>query len=114
MGVVFPKIQPKEPKVHQDSPSTQIAALRGSKDLILEFWAPWCEPCKRIMPEVDRFAALHPEVSVIKVNVDVERELVAQWEVRTIPVMVYVPAKGAPRSLMGFARAEEIARKFLG
>lgn len=66
-----------------------------------------------MMPEVDRFAVLHPEVAVVKINVDTERELVAEWEIRSIPIIVYVPARGTPRSLMGFARAEEIARKFL-
>jgi len=100
--------------MHQDSPSTQIAALRGSKALLLEFWAPWCEPCKRTMPEVDRFAALNPDVAVIKINVDVEKDLTAQWEVRTIPMMVYVPVEGGPRQIMGFTRAEEIEKKIRG
>ena len=100
--------------MHQDSPSTQIAALRGSKDLLLEFWAPWCEPCKRTMPEVDRFAALNPQVEVIKINVDVEKDLTTQWEVRTIPMMIYIPVDGAPRQIMGFTRAEELARKIAG
>lgn len=100
--------------MHQDSPSTQIAALRGSKDLLLEFWAPWCEPCKRTMPEVDRFAALNPDITVIKVNVDTERALITEWEVRTIPMMVYVPADGAPRAIIGFTRAEDIEKKIRG
>ena len=97
--------------MHQDSPQARIDALRGSKALLLEFWAPWCEPCKRTMPEVDRFAALNPHVEVIKINVDVDRDLINQWEVRTIPMMIYIPVVGAPRQIMGFARAEEIARK---
>lgn len=100
--------------MHQDSPSTIIEALRGSKPLLLEFWAPWCEPCKRTMPEVDRFAALNPQVEVVKINVDVERALTTEWEVRTIPMMVYVPVDGAPRAILGFTRAEEIARKIAG
>jgi len=97
--------------MHQDSPSTIIEALRGSKPLLLEFWAPWCEPCRRTMPEVDRFAALNPHVEVIKINVDVDRDVTAQWEVRTIPMMVYIPVVGGPRQIMGFIRAEDIARK---
>lgn len=100
--------------MHPDSPSTIIEALRGSKPLLLEFWAPWCEPCKRTMPEVDRFAALNPQVEVVKINVDVERALTTKWEVRTIPMMVYVPVDGAPRAILGFTRAEEIARKIAG
>jgi thioredoxin-like negative regulator of GroEL len=63
------------------------------------------------MPEVDRFAALNPHVEVIKINVDVDRDVTAQWEVRTIPMMVYIPVVGGPRQIMGFIRAEDIARK---
>jgi thioredoxin-like negative regulator of GroEL len=66
------------------------------------------------MPEVDRFAALNPQVEVVKINVDVERALTTEWEVRTIPMMVYVPGDGAPRAILGFTRAEEIARKIAG
>jgi thioredoxin-like negative regulator of GroEL len=66
------------------------------------------------MPEVDRFAALNPQVEVVKINVDVERALTNEWEVRTIPMMVYVPVDGAPRQIIGFIRAEEIARKIAG
>jgi thioredoxin-like negative regulator of GroEL len=66
------------------------------------------------MPEVDRFAALNPQVEVVKINVDVERSLTNQWEVRTIPMMIYIPVDGAPRQIMGFTRAEEIARKIAG
>ena len=73
-----------------------------------------CEPCKRTMPEVDRFAALNPDITVIKVNVDIERALTNEWEVRTIPMMIYVPVDGAPRAILGFTRAEEIARKIAG
>lgn len=100
--------------MHQDSPSTQIKALRGSTALLLEFWAPWCEPCKRTMPEVDRFAAHNPDITVIKVNVDTERALTTEWEVRTIPMMVYVPVDGAPRAIMGFIKAEDIEKKIRG
>jgi thioredoxin-like negative regulator of GroEL len=66
------------------------------------------------MPEVDRFAALNPDITVIKVNVDTERDLTNQWEVRTIPMMVYVPVEGGPRQIMGFIRAEDIEKKIRG
>jgi thioredoxin-like negative regulator of GroEL len=66
------------------------------------------------MPEVDRFAAHNPDITVIKVNVDTERALTTEWEVRTIPMMVYVPADGAPRAILGFTRAEDIEKKIRG
>jgi thioredoxin 1 len=97
--------------MHQDSPSTQISALRGSKALLLDFWAPWCQPCKVIAPEIERFAAANPHIEIVKINVDNEHALVKEWEVRTVPMLVYVPVSGAPRGIPGVVRAEELARR---
>ena len=57
--------------------------------LLVDFWAPWCGPCRIMAPEFDRAAALlEPSVRLVKVNVDEEPALAQRFQVRSIPSLV--------------------------
>lgn len=63
----------------------QHEVLESEKLVLLDFWAPWCGPCRMLGPIVDEIAAEHPEIKVAKVNVDEEPELANQFQVVSIP-----------------------------
>ena len=66
----------------------QELVLNGDREVLLDFWAPWCGPCRMVSPIVDEIAQERQDILVGKVNVDEEMELAAQFQVMSIPTLV--------------------------
>lgn len=63
----------------------QREVLESEKPVLLDFWAPWCGPCRMVVPIVDEIARENPDIKVVKVNVDEEAELARKFGVMSIP-----------------------------
>ena len=66
----------------------QELVLNGDREVLLDFWAPWCGPCRMVSPIVDEIAQERQNILVGKVNVDEEMALAAQFQVMSIPTLV--------------------------
>ena len=66
----------------------QKEVIESDKPVLLDFWAPWCGPCRMVIPIVEEIAEENEHIKVCKVNVDEEAELANQFGVMSIPTLV--------------------------
>ena len=62
--------------------------LNSDKPVLMDFGAPWCGPCRMVVPLVEEIAEERSDIKVVKINVDEEQELAMQFGVMSIPTLV--------------------------
>ncbi|MCC8197854.1 MAG: thioredoxin, partial [Tannerellaceae bacterium] len=84
----------------------------GDKPCIIDFYADWCGPCKKVSPILTELAGVYKDDIVIyKINVDKEKELAATFGIQSIPTFLFIPAEGVPQVAMGALLREEFVKQ---
>jgi len=82
--------------------------LNSDKKVLVDFWASWCGPCKMIAPVVEGIANENNNIKVVKVNVDEEGELAAQYQIMSIPTLVVIENGEIVNKSVGLISKSEI------
>jgi thioredoxin 1 len=84
-------------------------AVISQNDLVLvDFYANWCGPCKMLAPSIEKLADEHPEVKVVKIDVDQEQALAMQYQVQSIPTLIVFKNGQAVSRQLGFIPYETL------
>lgn len=82
--------------------------LNSDKPVLLDFWAPWCAPCRMVLPIVEEIAGERSDIKVGKVNVDEQMALARQFKVMSIPTLVVMRNGQVVKKTTGALPKEEI------
>ena len=74
--------------VNIDLKNFRQEVLESDKPVLLDFWAPWCGPCRMVVPMVEAIAEERSDIKVGKVNIDEEFELAKEFGIMSIPTLV--------------------------
>ncbi len=98
-------------KIWDFEKSPEEFKFKGKTPAIVDFYADWCGPCRKVGPIMEKLAKDYDgKLAVYKVNVDKEKDLAAAFQVRSIPMVLFIPLEGQPMMQVG-AMAESEYKK---
>lgn len=92
-----------------DYEKNQEWKYQGELPAIIDFWAPWCGPCRMVGPILEELSEEYAgKIKVYKVNTDEEQELGAVFGIRSIPSLLFIPVDGQPKMAIGALPKESL------
>lgn len=76
--------------IHVNQNNFREEVIKSDRPVLLDFWAPWCGPCRMVSPLMEEIARERPDIKVVKVNIDEEQELAGQFQVMSIPTLMVI------------------------
>ncbi len=79
----------------------QAEVLESDQPVLVDFWAPWCGPCRVVGPVLEEIAGERSDLKIVKLNVDENQQTAAKFEVLSIPTMIVFKAGEPAKKIIG-------------
>ena len=96
--------------VHITKENFQSLVKESEKDVLIDFWATWCGPCKMIAPIVEEIAAERNDITVVKIDVDQEMDLAVQFGITSIPTLILMRNGEVVATMVGYRPKADILK----
>lgn len=85
----------------------------GNKPAVIDFYAPWCGPCKMLSPILEELSEEYSgRIDIYKVNVDNEEELSTLLGIRSVPTLFFIPMQSEPQKAIGALTKQQLKKIF--
>jgi len=79
----------------------QAEVIESETPVLVDFWAPWCGPCRVVAPVLEEIAGERPDLRIVKLNVDDNQQTAAQFDVLSIPTMILFKNGQVAKKIVG-------------
>jgi thioredoxin 1 len=79
----------------------QAEVIESDKPVLVDFWAPWCGPCRVVAPVLEEIASERPDLRIVKLNTDENQQTAAQFQVLSIPTMILFKGGQPVKTVVG-------------
>ena len=86
---------------HVTDSNFQAEVLESDTPVLVDFWAPWCGPCRMVAPVLEEIASERDDLRIVKLNVDENQQTAAAFEVLSIPTMILFKNGQVAKKLIG-------------